>query len=472
MEIKIVLDKTKQINPGNKTLFLSEKDYFDAYAFLRKSIKKEKDQEIIVYSEPLKKWLYTALRKYKNANIILKDVNYKDLLAAKWRIKYDIEISDYEIKRDNLLSSPVEGIQNQPLTSFVCQNFISPYLDKIEFNRNDFGRLISDLLRYYQQKENIPQIAHTVYQFKIQQWLANSSSYSEFIKLMKKDIVDLYNKSCLYFLVKKYPLSFQEKCLDRRWIKRFREGKLNFNDLDITLFKQHSDEYKILLSELEIFLQAFKKEKKDEHSLNDLISYVSGEIEEELENILEFLSTSPHLITKELISRLKVVFRPIIQYYRDDIEKITDFIPPPRPIKFNEIENVEKAISWAVNKYLPYKFWLENTKKTDLEILQEGAKFSDYIFNHYENISYHYSQTIFRFIFNNKEIIKQTDIPILLLIDNFNYKYLEKIKILFLEHRFAPIKIDPYLSLLPSETSIGKAAIFSGKRDKIDVKQV
>jgi len=295
---------------------------------------------------------------------------------------------------------------------------------------------------------------------------------SEIIKLMEEDIVDLYNKSCLYSLIVKYPLSFQEKCLDRQWIKRFREGKLNFNELDINFFKQNSDEYKILSSELEIFFQALEKEIIDKQSLDDLLLYVSGALEEELEHILELLSASPKLITEKLIARLKIVFRPIIQFYRDEIEKLTDYIPPPRPSNFDRIENLDEALSWAIKNYLPYKFWLENTKKTDLEILKEGAKFSDYIFGNYEYISYHYSNSIFRFIFNNKEIIRQTDYPILLIIDNFNYKYLEKLKSLFLNHGFIPLKIDPYLSLLPSETSIGKVAILSGKRDKIDIEQV
>ncbi|MHA1765520.1 MAG: PglZ domain-containing protein [Promethearchaeota archaeon] len=472
MEIKIILDKTKQIEAGDRKIYLSEQDYFDAYTYLRKCIKEKNDQETIVYSEPLKNWLFTSLKKYKNANISVRDVNYKDLLAAKWKIEYDIEISDYEIKRDDLLSLPVEGLQNQPFTSFICQNFISSYLDKNEFHRNAYGKLISDLLRYYQQKDKLPQIVHTVYQFKINQWSKNSSSYSEIIQLMGKDIIDLYNKSSLYLLIKKYPLSFQEKCLDRRWIKHFSESKLNFNDLHITYFKQNSNEYKILLSELEIFFQVLKEKIKDKQSLEDLLKYLSGEIEEELEYVLEILQALPELISKKIIAHLKIVFRPILQFYRDKMEKLYDFIPPPKPSDFDKLKNLDEAILWAVKEYLPYKFWLENTKKTDFEILKEGAKFSDYIFDNYEYISYHYSNSIFRFIFNNKEIIRETDYPVLLIIDNFNYKYLEKLKSLFLNHGFVPLKIDPYLSLLPSETSIGKVAILSGKRDKIDVEQV
>ena len=52
-----------------------------------------------------------------------------------------------------------------------------------------------------------------------------------------------------------------------------------------------------------------------------------------------------------------------------------------------------------------------------------GAAFAKYFCEHYEHISYHYAHALYRFVFNYQSLIAETPVPILLIIDNFNYKF-------------------------------------------------
>jgi len=73
-----------------------------------------------------------------------------------------------------------------------------------------------------------------------------------------------------------------------------------------------------------------------------------------------------------------------------------------------------------------------------------------------------------RRLFNHKERIAQTPVPILLVLDNFNYKYLDLLKFYFAKHKIIRRTIEPYLTQLPTETAMAKTALLSGCRDKTE----
>ncbi len=476
MKIEIILDKTKLLQKKsiekNIDIYPSERDYFDAYVSLQTAVKRNSDKSIIVYSEPLKTWLSRGIMKYKKANVVEKEITYRDLLATKWQITFDIEVFDDEIERDNLLSLPLEGIQAQSLSSFVCSQLISSELDTPRFNRLKFGVLLTDLIRYQSRKNEFPRILNTVYHHKINKWLENSPQYMELIRYLTDGLTDLYEKSCLYKLIAKYPASLQKKCLGKEWVERFYRAKLNLEGLNVDSFRACALYSTVLISELNLFYEKIKREntRLTKELLEQLLTYFSGELSEEIEYTLDILKSEPSLIDQKLVSKMKVIFKSLPPFYERKIDDLKSYVPPTKPPPFDMQGDLDNVVSWAVHKYLPYKFWLETTKKKDSDVLQCGAKFSQYIFDSYNKISYHHRNSVYRFLFNYKEQIAETSIPILLLLDNFNYKFFDFLQSSFAKYKIVLGKGEPYLSLLPTDTSVAKIAIISGKRDKVDNK--
>jgi len=473
MRIEIIYDTTRELDQNGAVIYSAESDYFNAYTYLQSAIKQNTDKRVVVRFRPLKDMLVKGLKKYKQAEIVEKEVTYRYLLENKWKIKWDIDISDHEIEHDKLLSLPVEGNEKQNLSDFICENFISPHLKTPHFNRLKFGELLTDLIHFQSNKKELPQIALLVFKIKLEQWQENSSEYENLIRCLIENFWKLYNKSCVFKLTAGYPQNFQIKCLGNEWHDLLQKACLNLENLKTHFFEKTEDYSSILINELNIFYNQIKTNPADidKDTIYELIKYSSGRLWEEMEHILDILKLKPDLIDEECISRITSAFASLLTIYGHQIENIRDYIKPTKPSAFNkENKNLESIVKWAVDEYLPYKFWLEKTRNINHEILSYGNEFSEYILHEYSQVSYHHPHFTHRFIFNYKELIAKTHIPILLVLDNFNYKFLDLLKYYFSKYKIIPRKVEPYLALLPTETAMGKTAILSGHRNKTENK--
>jgi hypothetical protein len=473
MKIEIIYDRTRQLDPDDAVIYADESDYFDAYTYLQAAIKQNIDKRVILRSLPLKIWLVKGLKKYKRAEIAEKEITFGSLLANKWKIKWDIDISDDEIVRDNLLALPVEGTEKQNLSDFICEHFISPHLKTSHFNRLQFGELMTDLIRFQAHKKERPQIAGTVFQYRLDKWLENSPEFKKLIRCLAENLSELYNKACLFKLTAAYPQTLQTKCLGNNWRGLLKKAGLNLEHLKTDHFEKTKDYSTILINELNLFYNHIKRHPADidQDTVYELIKYSSGRVGEELEHLFEILKLKPELIDEACIRVIKSAFTTLLPVYGPQIENIRDYIQPPKPTSFlRNCESLENVVKWAVNEYLPYKFWLEKTRNSDNKILSYGNDFSEYILKQYSQISYHHTNFTHRFIFNHKERIAQTPVPILLVLDNFNYKFLNLLRFYFSRHKIIPRTVEPYLTLLPTETSMAKAALLSGHRNKTENK--
>lgn len=469
MKIEIILDRTRKIVQDNFLLFREDSDYVDAYLAVRQAIKNRREEKVVVYQDSLKTWLVNSFKKYKAVEIVPTDITFRKLLAQKWKVTFDIDLSDSEIQRQGLLEIDLEGSQEIPLSSLVCQNFISPYLDRLQFNRSEFGLLLNDLTAFEEKIDRIPRLVQNTLQFKLDQWETVNKQFVEVIQLLKTDISKIYVMACIFRIVKNYPMDFQAKCLDKNWLKKFRQLKINVGGLNIERFTRASG-YQRLLNEFSIFFSGIEKDLAQLTSdhIGKVVDYTSGLTYEEFEYINKWLRQRPDLINPHLISKLGVKFKSIIHHVKDEVEELSNFVPPPKPPAFDEKWDLVDAIDWTVEKYLPYKFWLENILFDDESIYQEGSKFADYVCEKYSTVSYQYENMIPNFIFNFKEATKKTKYPIIIILDNFNFKYLKYLKDAFAKYKFTLAESSPYLALMPTMTSIGKMSIMSGKREDIE----
>ena len=111
MIVNLIIDKTKLVESSNSILVHTEKDYFATYSSIKDSIINNKDIRIISYSAPVISWLSNAFSKYPKTSIISKEISFKELLAKKWNVTYDIEISDIQIISEKL-DANINWIEN------------------------------------------------------------------------------------------------------------------------------------------------------------------------------------------------------------------------------------------------------------------------------------------------------------------------------------------------------------------------
>ena len=116
-----------------------------------------------------------------------KELTFRDLLAAKWQIStFDLALSDAQIRQQKLLELPVEGLQPQPLSTFLCQTFLSPYLDSPRCPVTRFGELLTDLLDYQQHRDRLPNIVHTMYKQRLRDWAEHNRNVPTFCRSFRR----------------------------------------------------------------------------------------------------------------------------------------------------------------------------------------------------------------------------------------------------------------------------------------------
>jgi len=102
MIINLVLDKTKLLESSNATVVTGEGQYFITYGIIKQSIRNNKEITVISYSTPVFSWLSKAFLNYPDVFVRDQEITYKVLLSKKWKIDYDIDISDSQIINEKL----------------------------------------------------------------------------------------------------------------------------------------------------------------------------------------------------------------------------------------------------------------------------------------------------------------------------------------------------------------------------------
>ena len=128
-----------------------------------------------------------------------------------------------------------------------------------------------------------------------------------------------------------------------------------------------------------------------------------------------------------------------------------------------ENNNIEDWVSWAMSSYLPYKFWMEDTDTFDLAIDKFSEQYADWMFSNYDSLISSEPSMIYKTIQTISEDLKNDNLSLIVMIDNFNYKYVNYCKDLFTYNGYLLTKNTPILSMIPTATEVSKHAFFSGE---------
>jgi hypothetical protein len=143
--------------------------------------------------------------------------------------------------------------------------------------------------------------------------------------------------------------------------------------------------------------------------------------------------------------------------------KVTKIKPPVELESPKENYDIENWMNWAVNNYLPYHFWLEENDKHDQSADQYAGMFGDWIFSHYDELINNYSGMMYRVLPGLKEELLQNEHTVFVVLDNFNYKFLEFLISCLEKNRFVVQEESPVLAMIPTETVISKRAFFTAE---------
>jgi hypothetical protein len=239
--------------------------------------------------------------------------------------------------------------------------------------------------------------------------------------------------------------------------------KLNRQSIQI-----NNDAAQAASNSIEIFLN-FRFQNLNSTDALTVIQWSSGLAFEEFKVIKGLLKKFPQAVSKEVINALEQKFSSDAQRTASELRKLSLMIRPPFPNDPDIKWDAPRMLEWATSQYLPYHFWLEETNQTDEKISFQCETYGDWLHSSFIDLRSNFQNIAYRILPRYVSPDKTDKCLLILVIDNFNYKYSDVINTLIQNAGFRLEQKQPYFSMLPSDTETSKRLLFAGQPKLTDI---
>lgn len=436
-------------------------DYVEGYNSILQAIYKKIDFVVIVRNKHCMSWLKKMQQQYLENRICLTiysaKVNLKELVG----ISVPDYISDDDIVKDEFIIKSDKFIfsKNSSFEDNILNNYLGIYFTQEQF---PFSKLYELLLSLdFDLISNIKKynILSKVYKRKLEQWNANCINeaqkiiFSEFIN-NAKELLKILSK---FSILKGYPINIQSELVGDL-AKAF--NKLN---LKINAFIPDSLDTMEIRNNIRLFLNNLDVANLQEMEFEENIKMLSGQLSEEIQFIYRLVEENKSIVSKNIIHQISFKFEGSNLIDSNFEQYISNLVPPNYVLNPDSNNSMNDWINWAISSYLPYKFWMEDTNTSDSVIDSFSKKYGDWVFNNYDSLISSEPRLIYNTIKKISDYLKNDSISIIIMIDNFNYKYVDYCKEYFQNNGYSLTKNEPMLSMIPTSTEVSKYAFFSGE---------
>lgn len=433
---------------GYKDLVVADFDeYVDAYAMILTAIREQKDLVVITSS----KQIYAQFEMMKNfypRAFLQRQFSIREDFIEKYGIGVPDYISESELSEDKTYQE-MDFTTGESFENVVLRKYFNGFFVKNKFPFQLLPEMCGNLsFGELKKKDNV--ILRKVFQHRMKEYEADLKG--DFQKFIYREFIhnfdSLRNDMALYLIVKMYPESFREDILGRDIIKCMDHFRLNGDMIEIDA--QTEETYR---GKATVFLN-----HKD-ISFSDALSYVSGEFSFELDLVLQKKPNPDNLEVDELLQKFESLFTK--NPYEK--EKVLLLKAPSKIINPKGIDCIEGWMTWAIESYFPYRFWMELTGKTDSNVDEFAAMYGDWIFDNYDSLVNTYPLMMYKVLPLLKEDFEANEHSLMIMLDNFNYKFVPELTDYLCDAGFTKLNEKPVLSMIPSETAISKRAFFTGE---------
>ncbi|MBZ9688457.1 PglZ domain-containing protein [Clostridium estertheticum] len=435
-------------------------DYVDAYVSILNAIHENISMIVVIKNKNCLNYFEKMQEKYKE-NIIIKINSPKERFEQLTHVKIPQYISEDEIVNDELYNKINEiffkkafSFEDNVLIYYLGEYFTNnkfPFHQIVDFLKNIDLSIIN-----VKDKNNI---LKKVFNKRIQQWEKNClDGYEKNIfSLFVEDYKLLYTKLYKYLILKNYPNNIMMDIVGDI-TKDFDKINLKYDPFipkgaDIVDIQRN---IKIYLNQKELIGLSYEDIVQE-------IEQLSGLFNEEIQFTYELLKINKAVIDLSLLNRVRAKFKNGLELDIMFNEKLSNIIPPTIIINPEYIDSTNDWISWAIKSYLPYRFWLESNDYFDLKADKYSSMYGEWIFNNYDSLISSEGRMLHKTLTNIGPSIRDDEVSVIIVIDNFNYKFVPLCKTYLIQKGFNNTMDKPIISMIPTETSVSKTALFSGE---------
>lgn len=457
-----ILDPSLNLALPAADLTISEMDhYVSGYDRIVKAIHARRDLRVVVINKQVGKWLAVLQRRYGKEIVDIEEISLRRQLSKQIGISIPDSVTDQQIKESGLLDLSIPAPANISFDEYLLEVFFGAFLI------SDGGmKRIGEIATNYEPDQWEAALKRPLVRELYFKTLKQTRSLLEAEKrdgeialldwLEQSPQVLIRNLSALKMLLS-YPETIGKKLFGAAF-----SDIMNLR-LDFRKISTISRGNERVLDEIRVFLSESNPSTIEE--FGHLIDQMSGLLEIEFTTIYQILQKGQLDIDSGLVERIRGKFKSIqdIPYIFQKLTELDLLITCSKPSLPQSEWTDEEWVQWAVDSYLPYRFWLENTGQLNDEIAEIAGSYSDWFFENYGQLKYHSKRMAWKWLLGISNEWKQMESPVLVVMaDNLNAKFYPDLLHQLQVQGYYEQRLDYCFSMLPSSTEVSKKCIITG----------
>ncbi len=441
----------------------SPAEYVSGYNLIANAAHDDHGLKILVTNKIVGRWYMVMAQKYGTDTIRVENLSPKNLFQSQTGIKeIPNNVSDGQIIKSGLLALKIPAPPDISFEDYLLNVFFGKFLTLL----NGFRRVDDVLLEYdsEQWQEALKRsVIRNIFQDRMRFLRKEYENQEKWADLKLLEWIDISPQIYIQNLFALKLLRNYPSDIGHRVFGAIYSDLLKLN-LDLRKIPVNVSGNEKTITEIRLFLEKLLV-NPDADILSILLDQVSGLLEIEFDAIQQVLAAENTEISQQSVHQIRSKFsslstNPRIAQALTDLDLL---LPREHPSEPNPDWDAETWIRWAVQEYLPYRYWLENNGKLDDEIGEIANKYSEWFFQNYGTLLFHSNHMAWKSLFNLKEEIKQFSGPVLVLVvDNFNAKFYPDLRTEMQQHGFYEQELQYCFSLIPSCTEVSKKALITG----------
>jgi hypothetical protein len=443
-------------------------DYVPAYREIVEALRRDESLTVSIEREArvCEAWLKRMAQQRGERHFKFINVTPRSRLAERWNVEVPTWVSDRDIQQTGLLNEPVSVRPGESFQDAVLRYFYSPHLTHPRLPMLQIVDLLNDLMGSLPESGRETRLLQRVYRRRLDRWMDAARSEGErlLVQLLRDALDELYKTVVRFKVLRGYPPRVGQRAMEERF------DQLRTLDLNLTGLTIVEEDIPEAVDQIKVHLSQKVQGEASVDLVETLLAQVSGELEVEFQALHRLIVERDIPVGRSLVNRVCERFAPIRRRVMDEMEKLALHVPPdrPNPPDPDDEWDAHRWIQWAVEAYLPYRFWLEETERHDEEVANYGAAYADWLAEHYQQLRPTFPHTVYRALHNQMAHLDGDGPVLFVVIDNFNYKFLDHLERRLEDAGFYCSERTPYLAMLPTCTEVSKKCLFTGSPEPFE----
>jgi len=467
MLVEIVADPAHLEDPTEfECVIAAVPDYVPAIQRIKQAVAAKESPRILVRDAACTVWLKRFAASYSDAVVRYATRTARDLLAELWQTEIPPHITDQAILASGFLEADIVPRSGQLYDEIVLEHFWGEFFTFVRFPLRLSGELINSLhLTRWKANQGRPLAMQALRACK-DRWLGQTTrrELKKLVRAVFETPGILRDNLGRYKLLQSYPAQLGQAVLEN-WYTLFKNMEIDPTPVDLDGVDLGN-----AVQEIQYYLNSLSSTHiRGQTDMEAVLDAMSGWLPEELAWVVEQLRDKSEALqpTPQLLQHIKARFRPIHDQTETQLAALEAAIPPDYPSGPAENQTVEEWLHWAVQEYLPYRFWLEENDRWDNTVAEYAAIYADWFYKNYTEHKYQdQDRWVFSLLNHAMQDFKEGRKVLFIVIDNFNFKYLRPLISQFNRRGFRVLgQVEPKWAPIPTTTEVSKWCLVAGETE-------